>query len=466
MKITFINYKKIFISLFLIASNIQLFAQQSDKKIDYESNRLFGITIDESSFDQEALQINNTQQIENIIGQLKIIKAAQPNNNALTVRIVLPLGCENDNNCDDAEPILTNKLGAKYIEVIKRIKSENLAKVMAQLIDSDVETSSKCFVQLDEKKSVALFLNRTKKMYEKLGDYVDIWEIGNEVNGDWFGGSVSGIAKNKQRRKIIVAQLKAAYDFLETKKIEVAIKNKNNVLQSIVPKIAITYYFSGIEQNRHSYENINDEMMSWIKGEGEHFMDNKNNTIKFTNLDYVLVSYYPDDNFYTPQGSNTPIPIVLSAKEWVDVFAIVQKNFCENTKFGLGEMGSQCYFTNKQINCNACKILLLDYDTHQKNPCDKYDADGEVSVARKCPCCYCAQIKVVADYYTDLDLQICEAIKTDSRFKSNMNFIGGYFNWYYSGDVINKFTNGNAEDRVQAEKVRSATINAFTSFIK
>jgi hypothetical protein len=57
-------------------------------------------------------------------------------------------------------------------------------------------------------------------------------------------------------------------------------------------------------------------------------------------------------------------------------------------------------------------------------------------------------------------------MKTDTRFQSAERFIGGYFNWYYSPDVINKMATGNTEDKLQAEKIRNATIEAYKAFLK
>jgi hypothetical protein len=57
-------------------------------------------------------------------------------------------------------------------------------------------------------------------------------------------------------------------------------------------------------------------------------------------------------------------------------------------------------------------------------------------------------------------------MKTDSRFQSAERFIGGYFNWYYSPDVINKTAVGTTEDKQQAEKIRNATIEAYKIFYR
>jgi hypothetical protein len=434
-------------------------------------NKLFGLTIDESSLDEVALKMDASKLTENILLELRKIKNTQPNNNTLTVRIVLPIGCESGGDCDPTEIKLTNKLDKKYVDLIQRIKSEGLAFVMAELVDSDIESSTKCFTLLDETKSVAAYLERTKKLYEKLGKYVDIWEIGNEVNGDWFGGSVIGNIKNEQRRKIVVGQLKAAYDFLTAKKAEIISSNKLMSKDEKIPLTAITFYFNGDGKKRNSYENINDQMMRWIKGIGNHFIDKNNKKITFTNLDYLLVSYYPDDNFYEPNGdvSDYSIQINLTPKEWVEIFDTIKANYSSATKFGLGEMGTQCYFPKKALTANVqndCKTLRIDLLKNGRNPCDTYDAKGDIIETRKCPCCLSAQVKVTKEYYTDLDSQIADEMKTSIGFKSADRFIGGYFNWYYSVDVINKMANGNVADKLQAEKVRNAIIEAYKNFSK
>jgi hypothetical protein len=446
---------------------------QTAKKIlpNEMPSKIFGLTIDESSLDEVALKMDTPKLIENILSELRKIKAAQPNNNALTVRIVLPIGCESGGDCDPSETKLTNKLDKKYVDLIQRIKNESLAFVMAELVDSDIESSTKCFTALDETKSVAAYLERTKKMYEKLGKYVDIWEIGNEVNGDWFGGSVVGNAKNEQRRRIVVGQLKAAYDFLTAKKAEIQSSNKLMSKDEKIPLTAITFYFNGDGKKRNSYENINDAMLRWIRGMGNHFVDKNNKKITFNNLDYLLVSYYPDDNFYepNPDASDYSIQINLTAKDWVEIFDTIRTNYSSTTKFGLGEMGTQCYFPKKPVSNNAqndCKTLRIDLLKNGRNPCDTYDAKGEMMGSRKCPCCLSAQVKVTKEYYIDLDKQITDEMKANNNFKSADRFIGGYFNWYYSVDVINKMANGTAQDKLQAEKVRNAIIEAYKNFNK
>ncbi len=464
--------KNILLLISISSSTLIVYAQSKNTTTLYETpTRIFGLTIDESSLDEEKLQTSTEALIDHIIEELRNLKKTNPTNHSLTVRIVLPVGCENNGDCDTSEPKVTNKLDKKYSTLLKRIKDEDLANIMAEIIDSDISSSSACFTLSDEVKSVRAYVERTEKLYNKLGKYVDIWEIGNEINGDWYGCSVNGIIKNEQRRKIVVLQLKGAYDFLTAKKLEIIHNNNVQHKQDKVPLTALTFYFNGDGKKRNSYENINDAMLRWIKGIGPQFLDAKKNKISFYDLDYLLISYYPDDNFYepNPEESDFGIQIKLTAKEWVEVFDAVRTNYSSTTKFGFGEVGTQCYFSNKNIDCNQsndCKTLRVDLLKNKRNPCNKYDKQGEIIESRNCSCCHCAQVRVMQEYYTELDREIYNELKIAENFKNADRFIGGYFNWYYSEDVINKTIHSNTIEKTQAEKVRNAIIDSYKTFIR
>jgi hypothetical protein len=119
-----------------------------------------------------------------------------------------------------------------------------------------------------------------------LGDKVDIWEIGNEINGEWLGPKDTVIAK-------------IIYGYIRMKKLD--------------KKIALTLYY-----NHNCWENPENEMFRWV---------NKNLPYKIsTNTDYVLVSYYEDDcNNYQPN--------------WQQVFDSLHVLF-PNSKLGIGECGT------------------------------------------------------------------------------------------------------------------------------
>lgn len=105
-------------------------------------------------------------------------------------------------------------------------------------------------------KNVESYRKCFEDLYKYLKDYVDIWEIGNEVNGEeWI----------KEFLKFIVKKIYFVYKF---------IKSKNGII------VLILYYFL-LEENKIFMEN-------WL--EKYIFKDMK------SGLDYVFISYYEDDN--------------------------------------------------------------------------------------------------------------------------------------------------------------------------
>lgn len=130
------------------------------------------------------------------------------------------------------------------------------------------------------------YTDRTNEYLNLLGDKVDIWEIGNEVNGEWCGTTSS-----------VVAKINAAYDI---------VKSKNK-------KAALTLYY-----NYNCWENSSNEMFRWT-------VNNISSKMR-TGLDYVWVSYYEDDcNGYQPN--------------WQKVMDSLHVLF-PNSKIGIGECGT------------------------------------------------------------------------------------------------------------------------------
>jgi hypothetical protein len=127
---------------------------------------------------------------------------------------------------------------------------------------------------------------RTNEYLDALGDDVDIWEVGNEINGEWLGESeqVSG-------------KLVAAFD---------AVKERGK-------QTALTLYY-----NQHCFSRADHEMFAWTQKFVPEAMK--------SGLDYVLISYYPDD-------CKGPEP------DWNGVFARLARMF-PNSKVGFGECGT------------------------------------------------------------------------------------------------------------------------------
>ena len=225
------------------------------------SKKLYGFTIDDSWYDEV--------KIEDIIEGIKNLPEKP------TVRIVM-----------------SKDIKAKdYVSLFKEI--HKVAYVIAQPVDS---------FEMNKYKNVESYKNRFEDSYRYLKNYVDIWEIGNEVNGEeWI----------KENPKFTAKKIYSAYEF---------IKSKNGIT-------ALTPYYFPPEGNKIS-------MRNWLKKYIPADMKN--------GLDYVFVSYYEDDNDgFQPK--------------WEDIFKNLEKTF-PNSKLGIGECGN----TAKNAT-NQSKIKMINH---------------------------------------------------------------------------------------------------------
>jgi hypothetical protein len=227
----------------IIIGQLSLFSIHSFSQQIVDTTKIFGVTIDNP--------------FTNING----IKTALSNHCVKpTVRVVF------------------DKIAAsEYVEPVTQIKSTSF--IMGELLDS----------YYFDQYSLTQYNERTTEYYNTLGDLVDIWEIGNEVNGEWLGD----ITK-------VVDKIYGAY----------------KIIKPTGRKTAITLYF-----NRGCYSDLPNEMFNWV---------NKRLPVAMKKgLDYVFVSYYEDD------CKNN----ILSQSDWQEVFDSLHVIF-PNSKLGMGECGS------------------------------------------------------------------------------------------------------------------------------
>lgn len=148
--------------------------------------------------------------------------------------------------------------------------------VMGEILDSW------CFSQYN----LTQYINRVNEYINTLGDNVDIWEFGNEINGEWLGNTND-----------VIQKIASAYNIL---------KSNNKVT-------ALTFYY-----NYECWENPQNEMFYWIQNYLPAYMR--------TGIDYIWVSYYEDDcNNYQPN--------------WQKVFDSLKVIF-PDSKIGIGECGT------------------------------------------------------------------------------------------------------------------------------
>jgi hypothetical protein len=136
---------------------------------------------------------------------------------------------------------------------------------------------------------VTEYRQRATDFVKAFGGQIDLWEIGNEVNGEWLGTTSATVAK-----------MTAAYQ----------------VVTAAGGRTALTLYY-----NPNCWSNANHEMFTWAKANVPPAMK--------AGLNYVFISYYPEDcNNYWP-----------SPKGWQSVFDRLHEMF-PNAKLGFGESGN------------------------------------------------------------------------------------------------------------------------------
>ncbi len=162
-----------------------------------------------------------------------------------------------------------------YSEAVRRIGEYSF--VMGELLDS----------YYLRQYSLAQYEARAREYFNLLGHRVHIWEIGNEINGDWLGANA-------------------------IKKAEAAFK----VVEAGGGKTALTLYYN------QDCEDANGPMMDWVKAKVPANMRQ--------GLDWVTVSYYEDDC----EGRIVPL------SEWTAVFQELHTLF-PNATLLMGEVGTE-----------------------------------------------------------------------------------------------------------------------------
>lgn len=153
-----------------------------------------------------------------------------------------------------------------------------VSHVMAELFDSsDVKRTSQ-----------AAYTARASEYISAFGSEINIYEIGNEINGEWLGTPASVVAKQY-----------AAYQKVKAAGL----------------KTALTGYY-----NPDCWSNQSHAMLPWLAANIP--ADEK------AGLDFVLVSYYEVDcNNHRPTQT-----------EWTSIFAQLHTMF-PNARLGIGEVG-------------------------------------------------------------------------------------------------------------------------------
>jgi hypothetical protein len=148
---------------------------------------------------------------------------------------------------------------------------------------------------------------------------VDVWEVGNEVNGEWVGTPAQEMAR-----------VQAAYD----------------AANAVGGKTMLTLYY-----NPNCWSKKSNELFTWLAA---------GNVPSSMALDYVTISYYPGDcNNYWP-----------TATTWQNVFDKLHKQFPQ-AQLGFGEAG-----TSQSSLSTASRIALWNRYVGVKIAGDNYAGLG------------------------------------------------------------------------------------------
>ena len=168
---------------------------------------------------------------------------------------------------------------SEYREPVENIAAAS--DVMGEILDSAYVADY----------TVQQYLDRTTEYLDEFEGLVDIWEIGNEVNGDWLGSAED-----------VKAKIEGAYGLIHDRGQTTALN--------------LYYNLPGVGADSEY------EMFNWIEAYVTDEMKN--------GLDYVFFSYYEDDN----NG------VIYSQDEWQAVFDSLRALF-PNSKLGFGEIGTE-----------------------------------------------------------------------------------------------------------------------------
>ncbi len=177
---------------------------------------------------------------------------------------------------------------SSYLDATRQIKS--VGYVFGQPVDSFY---MRCFTPTD-------YLDRFKDYVTTLGPLVDIWEVGNEINGEWLFGTTKRCSPKASVKSTsqadVVTKMTETFDYL---------KSQGKVA-------ALTLYY-----NTPCRRPAANEMFAWADANIPARMK--------TGLDYLLVSYYEVDcHGYKP--------------DWDRVFGQLASMF-PNSKLGISEFG-------------------------------------------------------------------------------------------------------------------------------
>ena len=242
----------------------------------------------------------------------------------------------------------------------------------------------------------------TERLVTAMSGLVDIWEVGNEVNGEWYGWKDGKYKTNGEGKKPSPAYQRKRE--LKRNRIKEELSLAYRAIRRVRPATltAITLVYNADQDSHHCYEFPEYEMYAWAR----EYLDSDLRS----GVDFVLLSYY--------ENTQDCSEVSRSPQQLVSVFSKLRDDFFvgDQTTFGFSETGYKqtCYRTDK--------------------PDEEIADDARINN----PVCQAGQSDYVDRYYRILDHDLTAGLQ---RYNSQPNvkqikFVGGYFYWYFLQDMV------------------------------
>jgi len=271
---------------------------------------LHGATVADFSFSGVVQDIRVTSYLDEVVTSLNNL-TDRP-----SVRITFTLcAVGDDGSCSSPSP------ASAYTSAIQTLKSQTRPPfLLGEVLDSSYQG---CF-------TVSTAQSRWTDYVSTLGSYVDLWEVGNEINGNWLDSTDAGGT----------SEISCPWTTPSTTDANVVTDmiNAYNTVKAAGKLAEMTLYYPGAGSSCDSPAAF--DPITWTEANVPLNMRN--------GMDYVLLSYYHQD---CTSGTDP------SAATWGTFFTQVQ-NLFPNAKIGFGEWG---YSTKKVTGSKLATLLSEGY---------------------------------------------------------------------------------------------------------
>jgi hypothetical protein len=243
----------------------------------------------------------------------------------------------------------------------------------------------------------------TERLVGEMGELVDIWEVGNEVNGEWHGWKDEEYKHSDERKN----SSREWQDKRETKRNR--IKHELRVGFDVVKRLrpdgltAVTLLYNS-DGETHCAEFPEYKMKEWAEEYLVPAMRDK--------VDFVFLSYYENTQDCPEVNNVTKYPDKL-LKALISLRELFKG---EQTAFGFGEISYKqtCY---------------------RKDKPKKEIEDSERSENAECQS---GQVEYINRYYQDFDKKFAAVVRAyrPEPPAKEIRFVGGYFYWYFLQDLV------------------------------